>query len=229
MFRNRPRVRRISPLLPLDVGMKCRICDERKPRRYCLAVAGDICSLCCGTEREQSLRCPLDCVYLQEAHSREKLEAIPAEKLPSPDIPVTERFIQEHMPLVDALGFIIRDAALAEEDAIDKDVQEALDALTRTWRTLESGLYYQTRPDNPVAARVQVRIEEAVAKLRKDVAAKGFPAIADSTILGALVFFHRMAVQYDNHRRYGRLFIGSFGPAPRKAPQSAPGSLIVPA
>ena len=209
--------------------MKCRICDVRKPRRYCLAVGGDICSLCCGTEREQSLRCPLDCVYLQEAHEREKPEAIPADQLPSPDIRITEQFIHEHLPLVEALGSIIRSAALASEGAVDKDVQEALDAVTRTWRTLESGLYYQTRPENPIAAQVQTRIEEGIVTLRKELTAKGFPAIADTTIFGVLVFFHRMSVQYDNQRRYGRLFIGSFGPPPPKAAQPAPGSLIIPA
>lgn len=208
--------------------MKCKICEIRKPRRYCPAVAGEICSICCGTEREVSLRCPLDCVYLHEAHSREKLEGIPADKLPSPDIRITEQFIEQHMPLVDALGAILRDAALAEDGAVDTDMQEALDAVTRTWRTLESGLYYETRPDNPIAAHLQTRVQDAIASLRKELASKGVPSIPDATLLGILVFFHRMAVQYDNHRRYGRLFIGSFGAGPQAAePASAP--LILPA
>jgi len=203
--------------------MKCRICEIRKPRRYCPATAGDICSLCCGNEREESLRCPLDCPYLQEAHSREKPEMIPASQLPSPDIRITEHFLEQHMPLVDAIAAIIRDAALAESGAVDTDVQEALDAITRTWRTLESGLYYETRPDNPTAAHIQTRVQEEIATLRKELAAKGVPAIPDATLLGILVFFHRMSVQYDNHRRYGRLFLGSFGGAPQVAePTSAP-------
>ena len=209
--------------------MKCKICDVRKPRRYCPAVAGDICSICCGTEREVSLRCPLDCVYLHEAHSREQLETIPADKLPSPDVRITERFIEQHMPLVDAVGAILRDAALAESGAVDTDMQEALDAVTRTWRTLESGLYYETRPENPIAAHIQTRLQEEIAKLRKELVSQGVPAIPDSVFLGILVFFHRMSVQYDNHRRYGRLFIGSFGAAPQPAAESASAPLILPA
>jgi hypothetical protein len=209
--------------------MKCRICDLRKPRRYCPATAGDICSLCCGNEREVSLRCPLDCAYLQEAHAREKLERIPAERLPSPDIRITERFIEQHMPLVDAVGAILRDAAMAESGAVDTDVQEALDAITRTWRTLESGLYYETRPDNPLAAHIQTRVQEEIANLRKELAAKGVPAIPDATFLGILVFFHRMSIQYDNHRRYGRSFIGSFGAAPQAPEPAASTPLILPA
>jgi hypothetical protein len=208
--------------------MKCRICDVRKPRRYCPAIAGEICPPCCGAEREVTLRCPLDCVYLIEAHAREKLEPIPPDQLPSPDIRITERFIEEHMPLVDAVGAILRDAALAESGAVDTDVQEALDAVTRTWRTLESGLYYETRPDNPIAAHIQTRVQEEIAALRKELAAKGVPAIPDTTFLGILAFFHRMSVQYDNHRRYGRSFIGSFGTAAR-APEPAATPLILPA
>jgi len=208
--------------------MKCRICEIRKPRRYCPAVAGDICSLCCGSEREQILRCPLDCPYLQEAHSREKPETIPAAQLPSPDIRITEQFLEQHMPLVDAIAAIIRDAALAESGAVDTDIQEALDAITRTWRTLESGLYYETRPDNPIAAHIQTRVQEEIAILRKELASKGVPAIPDATLLGILVFFHRMSVQYDNHRRYGRLFLGSFGRAPQVA-EPATAGLTLPA
>jgi hypothetical protein len=165
---------------------------------------------------------------LQEAHSREKPETIPAAQLPSPDIRITEQFLEQHMPLVDAIAAIIRDAALAESGAVDTDVQEALDAVTRTWRTLESGLYYETRPDNPIAAHIQTRVQEEIATLRKELASKGVPSIPDATLLGILVFFHRMSVQYDNHRRYGRLFLGSFGRAPQVAePASAP--LILPA
>ncbi len=208
--------------------MKCRICEIRKPRRYCPATAGDICSLCCGNEREQTLRCPLDCPYLQEAYSREKLETIPAAQLPSPDIRITEQFLEQHMPLVDAIAAIIRDAALAESGAVDTDVQEALDAITRTWRTLESGLYYETRPDNPIAAHIQTRVQEEIATLRSELASKGVPAIPDATLLGILVFFHRMSVQYDNRRRYGRLFLGSFGRA-SEVSEPAPAGLILPA
>jgi hypothetical protein len=208
--------------------MKCKICDVRKPRRYCPATAGEICSLCCGTEREVTLRCPLDCVYLQEAHGREKLEAIPAEQLPSPDIRITERFIEQHMPLVDAVGGILRSAALAEPGVVDTDVQEALDAIARTWRTLESGLYYETRPANPIAAHIQSRVQEEIANLRKELASKGVPAIPDATFLGILVFFHRMSMQYDNHRRYGRSFLGSFGGAPQ-SPEAGSTPLILPA
>jgi hypothetical protein len=124
---------------------------------------------------------------------------------------------------------MLRDAAVAEPGAVDSDVQEALDAITRAWRTLGSGLYYETRPENPIAAHIQTRVQEEIANLRKQLASKGVPAIPDATFLGILVFFHRMSIQYDNHRRYGRLFIGSFGAAPQPTPEPGPASLMLPA
>ena len=85
----------------------------------------------------------------------------------------------------------------------------------------------ETRPDNPIAAHIQSRVQEEIATLRKELASKGVPAIPDATFLGVLVFFHRMSVQYDNHRRYGRSFLGSFG-APQ-APEPGATPLILPA
>ncbi len=44
-----------SPSPPV---MKCPICDTRKPRRHCPGVHGEICSICCGNEREVSISLP---------------------------------------------------------------------------------------------------------------------------------------------------------------------------
>ena len=52
--------------------MACALCETRRPRRFCPGVRGDICTLCCGSEREVSVACPLDCEYLREAHKHEK-------------------------------------------------------------------------------------------------------------------------------------------------------------
>ena len=51
--------------------MLCAICGVRKARRFCPGVRGNICTLCCGTEREVTVDCPLDCEYLQEAHRQD--------------------------------------------------------------------------------------------------------------------------------------------------------------
>ena len=90
---------------------------------------------------------------------------------------------------------------------MDSDVRAALDALIRTHRTLQSGLYYETRPDNLLAAGLQQKTQEAIEKLREDLSEKASRPIRDAEILGILVFLDRIAVHQDNGRPRGRAFI----------------------
>ena len=43
---------------------KCVYCHQRKGKRACPALAGQICSPCCGTHRLNRIACPADCVFL---------------------------------------------------------------------------------------------------------------------------------------------------------------------
>src|SRR5216683_1362612 len=53
-------------------SLSCAICDIRKEKRFCPAVHGRICPQCCGEQREVTLDCPSECVYLQQAREHEK-------------------------------------------------------------------------------------------------------------------------------------------------------------
>lgn len=97
--------------------------------------------------------------------------------------------------------------AMEREKAVDQDAREALDALIRTYRTLESGLIYETRPANFYAAALQDALKDAVEKLRRRTAeASGMNTLRDADILGVLVFLERVEFQYANGRRRGRAF-----------------------
>jgi hypothetical protein len=187
--------------------MKCKVCNTRKPRRYCPGLAADICSICCGAEREVTVNCPLDCEYLQEARLHEKPSVIPPEQIPNQDIRVTEEFLREHEALLMFLGAKLGESSLAAAGAVDSDVRDALDSLIRTYRTLQSGLYYETRPSNLIAAAVHQNLQQAVDTLRKELSEKGAGAIRDVEILAMLVFLHRFALSRDNGRPRGRAFI----------------------
>jgi len=187
--------------------MKCKICETRKPRRHCLGVGGDICSICCGAEREVSINCPLDCPFLAEARLHEKFAEIPREQVPNLDVPLNEKFLREHEPVMLFLGSELLAASLTTSGAVDSDVREALDSLIRTYRTLQSGLYYETRPNNPVAAAIHQKIQESVEALRKKMSEKGAGAIRDAEVLGLLVFFERIGISHNNGRPRGRSFI----------------------
>ena len=187
--------------------MKCKICDTRKPRRHCPGINGEICSLCCGNEREVTISCPLECPFLAEARLHEKPRALNPDDVPNQDVQVTEQFLREHESLLVFLSGRLLEASLTAAGAVDSDVREALQSLIRTYRTLQSGLYYETRPANLIAAGIHGRMQEAVEALRKQLAEKSATPVRDAEILGTLVFLERVELNQNNGRPRGRAFL----------------------
>ncbi len=212
--------------------MACAICHIRKPRRFCPGVRGDICTICCGTEREVTVDCPLDCPYLQDARKHERSSPVNPDAFPHKDIRVSEEFLEEHEELLLAAGRGLVQGAFDTPGAVDTDVREALDALIRTYRTLQSGVYYETRPVNPVAGGVYQSLRESLDAFRKDETERlGMTRTRDSDVLTTLTFLQRLELDRNNGRPRGRAFIdfmrsyfaqGLEQPAPRAS------SLIVP-
>jgi hypothetical protein len=212
--------------------MACAICEIRRPRRFCPGVRGDICTVCCGTEREVTVECPLDCEYLQEARRRDKLQPPEKSRIPDLDVKVSERFLEDHEPLLAFLGKAVADAALATPGVIDFDVREALETLVRTYRTLQSGVYYESLPANPLAANVYHLVQQALAAYRQNETRQlGVSRTRDVDVLGLLVFLRRLEVDRNNGRRRGRAFIDmlrQFYSAGEPSPEASPSGLILP-
>ena len=186
----------------------CKICGKRRARRACPAVRGEICTICCGTEREVSLSCPLECVYLQEAHRREKPIPIAEKELSNPDVQVNEEFLRDHEELMLFAIYSLVQAAVRTPGALDADVLSALEAQIQTHRTLESGLVYETRPENTVAAAVQRAFAASLADYQKErVQREALSAVRNSEILKILVFLHRLGQQNQNGRPRGRMYL----------------------
>src|ERR1051326_2282871 len=102
--------------------MACAICETRRPRRFCPGVRGEICSICCGTEREVTVDCPLDCEYLQEAHRHEKSQPLDVASLPNRDVEISEEFLTENEDFLIALGSALSATAVHASETIDFDV-----------------------------------------------------------------------------------------------------------
>src|SRR5690348_14886480 len=126
--------------------MTCAICEIRRPKRFCPGINAEICTLCCGNEREVTVSCPLECEFLQEARRHEKPVELDPAQLPNRDIQVPEKFLREHEDLLAFLGQALAQASFGTPGTADPDVREALEALIRTYRTLQSGVYYDTVP-----------------------------------------------------------------------------------
>jgi len=187
--------------------MACALCKTRREKRHCPGVQGEICTLCCGTGREETIDCPLDCEYLRLAHQHENPVKDPA-GMPNRDFPIPEDFFTKNMQLITVVEHAILRAALAR-NAIDSDIREALEGLIRTYRTLGSGLYYESRPSNPLAAAVYDGVQQRVAELRKLENERGLHKVLDSQFLTVFVALQRMEYVVNNGRKRGRRFLGS--------------------
>jgi len=200
------------------VNTPCKLCEKRRARRYCPGVGGDICPVCCGTERENTIDCPSHCEHLQEARRHEKPPLLSEADLPNRDIRLKEEFLHDNERLVVSLALALTES-MEKERAVDSDAREALDALIRTYRTLESGLIYETRPQNPYAAAIQQGLQQSVATIREEMTKEtGMHTLRDADVLGTLVFLQRLELTHGNGRRRGRAFFdflkGSFQPEP---------------
>jgi hypothetical protein len=212
----------------------CAICHTRRPRRHCPGISGQICPVCCGIERENSVSCPLDCSFLREARLREPDPEVDPSAFPNQDIRVDEAFLQRNEPLLLFFASGLATAALEQEDfAIDNDVRDALAALVSTYRALHSGLYYNVEPDNPIAGRILKAVMHRVSEL-EEMLRKNESVLRDSDLLGVFAFLQRLEIQKNNGRRKGRAFIDFlrefFPPEPPATVEAAasPSGLILP-
>ncbi|HET8550055.1 MAG TPA: hypothetical protein VFL57_18725 [Bryobacteraceae bacterium] len=151
--------------------------------------------------------CPFECAYLQESRVREKRPILNPDEFPNQDIRVSDRFLEEREPLLLFVAGTLAAAGL-QVRAIDNDIREALDALIRTFRTLQSGLYYESVPPNPIAAHVFQEIRRNVDAFRERLAQQqGVHSVRDTDVLGILIFLQRLELQHNNGRRKGRAFL----------------------
>jgi hypothetical protein len=182
--------------------MACAICHIRRPRRFCPGVRGDICTICCGTEREVSVDCPLSCEYLREAHKHEKPQPIETGALPNRDVMLSEEVLEENEEFLAFLGQALGRAATGNSAVRDSDIREALDSSVRTHRTLQTGLVYESLPANPLAADLYQALEAAIAEFRRQEAERlGVHKTRESTTVGLLVFLQHFG------RPRGRAFL----------------------
>jgi hypothetical protein len=186
----------------------CSICESRKAKRACPALRSEICPQCCGKEREESLSCPFDCAYLVEARAHERRAGLDPGQFPYKEVRITEDFLREQEELLNFTAQAVTGAALQVSGAVDHDASQALDALVRTYKSLDSGIYYQTMPDSPLGQAIVARVQEQLQQFRTaETERLGMARTRDTDVLGILVFLLRMALDEDNGRRLGRRFL----------------------
>jgi hypothetical protein len=186
----------------------CVICKKRKAKRECPGVRGWICAQCCGSEREVTVDCPLECGYLREARKHEKEQTPTLESMPFPGVEVTDAFLAEREQLIAEIGLRIVRYALENPKTVDKDLQAAMEKLVKTYETLSSGIYYESLPDEGAQIGVFRDLKKFLDEYQEAERKKGGIApLKESDVIQALVFLSRLAVLHSNQRPRGRAFI----------------------
>jgi len=190
--------------------MTCPICQRRKPARYCPARGETICTICCGTEREVTLDCPRDCIYLVRAREQEEQHRVPVPpaEIPFPGVELPTGVLDLNRSLLAALGTAILAFAVEAPRLSDPDVAAALGALAETYRTLTSGLYYEKPPGGGPSRELYGRLRQAVEELKKEQLARGaLPVTKESDVLYITVFLARVLRVRSNGRPRCRAFL----------------------
>lgn len=191
--------------------MSCSICEQRKEKRFCPAVHGRICAQCCGEQREVTLDCPSDCVYLQQAREHERprrLQDLDQSAL-FLAVELSDQFLYEREHLIAGMSYALAKNARADRTLTDSDLISVLTALARTYETLaNSGLHYESPitsvSQQSVAADVQKMVKEYGEAEQKHF---GYVRLRDADVLRALVFLVRNAHARTSGRPKSRAFV----------------------
>jgi len=191
--------------------VSCAICEKRKEKRFCPAIHGRICPQCCGEQREVTLDCPSDCVYLQQAREHEKPR--PLDDLDGPSlfsqVEIGEQFLYDHEHLILGLTYALAKSTQADRLIKDSDLIAALASMTKKQETLvNSGLHYET-PITSLSQQAVVAELHRMLKEYREVEQKqlGYSRLHDSDVLRALVFLLRMGHARTSSRPKARAFV----------------------
>jgi len=191
--------------------VSCAICETRKEKRFCPAVHGRICPQCCGEQREVTLDCPSDCVYLRQAREHEKPR--PMESLEQsvlfPAVEISEQFLYEHDALILGVSFALAKPARRDRGIRDSDLIAALAAVAKTYETrVNSGLHYEHSLASTSQQAIVTELQELLEEFREEEEKHlGYSRLRDSEVFRALVFWLRMGHSFASGRPRSRAFI----------------------
>jgi hypothetical protein len=190
----------------------CPICHKRKAKRFCPAKGENICSVCCGTEREVTIDCPSGCQHLVASRDydwrrRQHDDSVDWSRAPFPGARLDRDWVTSHAELVSALSYAICLFARDHRPLVDSDVIAVLTSLAETYRTLSSGIYYEKLPDYRLQAELYQALQTAFADLKKKQTQAMMSTVRDSDIRDVLMSMAQLGYFRQNGRPKGRAFL----------------------
>jgi len=189
--------------------MACPICQKRNAKRFCPARGDEICSVCCGTEREVTIDCPSDCPYLIASRSYDlERRKFDRSKIPFADVKIPSSFASAHGPLLNTITYAICLFAREDSRTVDTDVLASLQTLAEAYRTLSSGIYYEKPLDYRLQRELYGRLKAAFDQYKREEAQRtGVSSVRDADFRDALILFAQLGASYLNGRPKGRAFL----------------------
>jgi hypothetical protein len=212
------------------MSTRCPLCEVRKAKRFCPAKATHICPVCCGEKREREISCPADCVYLQSGREYE------TERLAkrSPSLARTPRlwepaFLQRYYGITMFIWTILSEQRGQLAEMVDQDVGLALEGLLQTYRTLESGIYYDHAPASYSAKIIYEAVKAYLDKTHSSLD-ESVPRLKVSEIVECLQFQKELFDAIALPRLKSRAFLDHIQSNVSRAlpPQSHQSSIIMP-
>jgi hypothetical protein len=187
----------------------CPICKKHKAKRLCPAKAESICAGCCGSEREVTIDCPSDCVYLIASRQFDNAKKESAGiNPPYPGERPSRQFIENNESLILAVVFELGRFASENPQLVDVDAQVSIQAAVETFRTLSSGIYFEKPPEYRLHRELYKQILEAIRKFRKaETEIGGISVVRDSTVFVCLTFIGYLLTIHSNGRPRSRAFL----------------------
>jgi len=193
----------------------CPICERRRGKRFCPGLGRSrwsgtsetICAPCCGEQRENTIDCPADCPHLVAAHRYESEKPRAATEAAFPDIELDRDFLEEKQHLVAGLSLVLVRAAAEHGGLRDPEALAALDALARSYQTLDSGLYYEQSPEQPPAQAAYAALKGALEQMERELRERSGSGLRPNDVLRAAVFLRRLGQVQGNGRALSRRYL----------------------
>jgi hypothetical protein len=154
--------------------MKCILCNQRKPKRFCPAREQMICTHCCGEKRVLEIDCPETCQYLQSGREHE-LELY-RRHLYTPD-PANqqkqERVFGKFTHFLSRVEYTLAEERQASRDFRDRHAADALDLVLDTLRTEDKGVLYERTSNDLRTDIVRRKLMEAAKSARSPEGPRG--------------------------------------------------------
>jgi len=185
----------------------CPLCSTRSGKRYCPAIAEQICAVCCGTKREIEIDCPSSCSYLRASREYELDKPMPDPEVAARMHRYDQQFVERYHVALDALTQSVLEERTQSRLLVDNDAIEVFKCLKETMKTLSSGIYYESAPQGPVRLSLFRRLKGILDDLLQPDGTMGRDTLKVTEALDILEFLTLVALANTSVRPKSRRYL----------------------